>query len=58
MCVHCTVNRAGRMAIRLPSWVSREIIETGKYAPSLPPMFKFARLFGLAINSIFVLGEE
>lgn len=29
-------------------------IETGKYDPSLPLAFKIARLFGLAIEKIFV----
>lgn len=36
--------------------VSRQTIhaiETGKYDPSLPLAFKIARLFGLAIESIF-----
>lgn len=28
-------------------------IETGKYDPSLPLAFKIAKLFGLAIESIF-----
>jgi len=32
-------------------------IETGKYDPSLPLAFKIAKLFGLAIESIFEPGE-
>ena len=41
--------------------VSRQTInaiETGKYDPSLPLAFKFARLFGLTIEEIFELGIE
>ena len=33
-------------------------IETGKYDPSLPLAFKFARLFGLTIEEIFEPGIE
>jgi putative transcriptional regulator len=29
-------------------------IETGKYDPSLPLAFKIARLFGLAVESVFL----
>ncbi len=32
-------------------------IETGKYDPSLPLAFKIARLFDLAIESIFIADE-
>ena len=32
-------------------------IETGKYDPSLPLAFSIARLFGQAIESIFVPGN-
>lgn len=33
-------------------------IETGKYDPSLPLAFKFARLFEQPIEAIFEEGEE
>ena len=32
-------------------------IETGKYDPSLPLAFRFARLFGLAIEGVFFPGD-
>ncbi|TBR36237.1 MULTISPECIES: helix-turn-helix transcriptional regulator [Dyella] len=41
--------------------VSRQTInaiETGKYDPSLPLAFKIARLFGLAIETIFLPADE
>jgi putative transcriptional regulator len=41
--------------------VSRQTInaiETGKYDPSLPLAFSLARVFGLAIESIFDPGVE
>lgn len=41
--------------------VSRQTInaiETGKYDPSLPLAFKIARVFGLAIETVFQPDEE
>ena len=32
-------------------------IETGKYDPSLPLAFKIARLFGLAVESVFLVDD-
>ena len=32
-------------------------IETGKYDPSLPLAFKIARLFGLAVESVFLADD-
>ena len=45
----------GELAERLE--VSRQTVnalETGKYDPSLPLAFRIARLFGQAIESIFI----
>jgi putative transcriptional regulator len=33
-------------------------IETGKYDPSLPLAIKIARLFGLPVESIFILEDD
>lgn len=33
-------------------------IETGKYDPSLPLAFGIARLFGLAVEQVFLAGDE
>jgi putative transcriptional regulator len=49
----------GELAERLA--VSRQTvnaIETGKYDPSLPLAFRIARLFGDAIESIFLPGDD
>jgi putative transcriptional regulator len=46
---------AGELAEKLG--VSRQIVnvlETGKYDPSLPLAFKIARLFGRRIEDVFV----
>lgn len=32
-------------------------IETGKYDPSLPLAFKIARLFGLAVETVFLADD-
>ncbi len=48
----------GALAERLD--VSRQTVnalETGKYDPSLPLAFRIARLFGQAIEEIFVFEE-
>ena len=48
----------GELAERLA--VSRQTInaiETGKYDPSLPLAFRIARLFGEAIETIFLPGD-
>ncbi|HEX2082957.1 MAG TPA: helix-turn-helix transcriptional regulator [Xanthomonadaceae bacterium] len=48
----------GQLAERLE--VSRQTVnalETGKYDPSLPLAFRIARLFGHAIEEIFVYQE-
>ncbi len=48
----------GQLAERLD--VSRQTVnalETGKYDPSLPLAFRIARLFGQAIEEIFVFEE-
>ena len=42
---------AGRLGV---SRQTVNAIETGKYDPSLPLAFRIARLFGSAIESIFV----
>ncbi len=33
-------------------------IESGRYAPSLPLAMKLARVFGLAVEEVFALGEN
>lgn len=33
-------------------------IETGKYDPSLPLAFRIARLFGLAVEDVFIPDDE
>ena len=33
-------------------------IETGKYDPSLPLAFRIARLFGLAVENVFIPDDD
>lgn len=49
----------GQLAVLLG--VSRQTVnalETGRYDPSLPLAFRIARLFGTAIEAVFLYEEE